>query len=97
MPLCETGARGQGIWQTTRGHAEQIALDHGIPRVFALTNRAADFFASLGYSQATVDALPQRRRAQFEASGRDSLGSQKIFPEMANRDCMRRKTNESIL
>jgi amino-acid N-acetyltransferase len=41
--------------------------------VFALSNRAADFFTGLGYSQATVDALPTRRRAQYEASGRDSL------------------------
>jgi N-acetylglutamate synthase-like GNAT family acetyltransferase len=55
-------------------HAEAIARQHFIPRVFALSNRAADFFAlHLGYSPATVAALPSRRRAQFDASGRDSL------------------------
>ena len=55
-------------------HAESIARQHGIPRVFALTNRAADFFGKrLGYAPATVDALPRRRRDQYEASGRDSL------------------------
>ncbi len=54
-------------------HAEKIAKERGIPRVFALTNRAADFFSTrLGYRAATVEDLPKKRREQFEASGRDS-------------------------
>ncbi len=64
-------ARGYGKQLVT--HAEEVAAALDIPRVFALTNRAAGFFTGLGYSQATVDALPGPRRAQFEASGRDSL------------------------
>lgn len=64
--------RGYGI-ELVR-HAETIASRHGIPRVFALSNRAAEFFSEkLGYSPATVDVLPHRRRGQYEASGRDSL------------------------
>jgi amino-acid N-acetyltransferase len=55
-------------------HAEEVAKQLKIPRVFALSNRAADFFTrKLGYSQASVDALPRRRFEQYEASGRDSL------------------------
>lgn len=64
--------RGYGIELVH--HAEKVAKEKGIPRVFALSNRAADFFTTkLGYRQATVDDLPLKRRAQFEASGRDSL------------------------
>jgi len=64
--------RGYGI-ELVR-HAEQMARAAAIPRVFALTNRAADFFSGkLGYTQAGIDILPATRRAQFEASGRDSL------------------------
>ena len=64
--------RGYGI-ELVR-HAEEMARERGIPRVFALTNRAADFFSKrLGYDSATVNDLPGRRREQFEASGRDSL------------------------
>jgi amino-acid N-acetyltransferase len=64
--------RGYGIELVK--HAEQMARDRGIPRVFALTNRAADFFSKrLGYHNATVADLPKKRREQFEASGRDSL------------------------
>jgi amino-acid N-acetyltransferase len=64
--------RGYGI-ELVR-HAEAIARERRIPRVFALSNRAAAFFTGkLGYDPATVEDLPQARRAQFEASGRDSL------------------------
>ncbi len=64
--------RGYGIELVQ--HAQKIALERGIPRVFALSNRAADFFTSkLGYAPATVEDLPATRRAQYEASGRDSL------------------------
>jgi amino-acid N-acetyltransferase len=64
--------RGYGI-ELVR-YAEAIASAHGIFRVFALSNRAANFFTGkLGYDSATVDDLPQARRLQFEASGRDSL------------------------
>jgi len=65
---------GRGYGMELVRHAEVIASHHAIPRVFALSNRAADFFArKLAYAPATVEALPQRRRAEYEASGRDSL------------------------
>ena len=55
-------------------HAESIARQRGIPKVFALSNRAADFFSGkLGYTRGSVEDLPGRRRLQYEASGRDSL------------------------
>ncbi len=64
--------RGYGIELVH--HAEKVARERGIPRVFALSNRAANFFTGkLGYDPATVVDLPGKRRAQFEASGRDSL------------------------
>lgn len=64
--------RGYGI--DLVHHAEEMALERGIPRVFALTNRAADFFRDrLGYTQVTPAELPLVRRTQYETSGRDSL------------------------
>jgi amino-acid N-acetyltransferase len=64
--------RGYGI-ELVR-HAESMARERGIPRVFVLTNRAADFFGKkLGYRAATIDDLPKERRRQFDESGRDSL------------------------
>lgn len=72
---------GRGYGGQLVGHAEKIAASRGIPRVFALTNRAAPFFAGLGYIQAAASALPEPRRAQFEASGRDSLVFSKNLKE----------------
>ncbi|RYD48403.1 MAG: GNAT family N-acetyltransferase, partial [Verrucomicrobiaceae bacterium] len=64
--------RGYGIELVH--HAEKMAKEKNIPQVFALSNRAADFFTGkLGYSAATVNDLPKKRREQYEASGRDSL------------------------
>ena len=65
---------GRGYGLDLVRHAEDIATRRGIPRVFALSNRAADFFTGkAGYAPAPVEVLPRRRREQYEASGRDSL------------------------
>lgn len=64
---------GRGYGAELVAHAEKMARSKGIPRVFALTNRAADFFTRAAYSQTDLTALPAKRRAQYEASGRDSL------------------------
>jgi len=65
---------GRGHGMELVRHAEAVARRDGILRVFALSNRAADFFSlHLGYAPATVDALPRSRREQYDASGRDSL------------------------
>ena len=72
---------GRGYGFELVEHAEEIARGKGIPRVFALTTRAADFFGRAGYTRADVTALPAKRRAQYEASGRDSLVFGKLFSE----------------
>ncbi len=72
---------GRGYGKQLVAHAEQVAQSKAIPHVFALTNRAAPFFSSLGYQQAAVHSLPQRRREQYEASGRDSLVYSKSLPK----------------
>ncbi|MFD2257027.1 GNAT family N-acetyltransferase [Luteolibacter algae] len=70
---------GRGYGYELVEHAEHLALAKQIPRVFALTNRAAEFFKRAGYQQMDLDALPEKRRAQFIASGRDSLVFGKTF------------------
>lgn len=65
---------GRGYGEELVRYAENLAREKSIPRVFALSNRAAGFFTGrLQYDAATIDALPAKRRAQYEASGRDSL------------------------
>ncbi len=65
---------GHGYGMELVRHAESIARALPVARVFALSNRAADFFTNkLDYQAASVDVLPQKRRRQYEDSGRDSL------------------------
>ncbi|OYV05113.1 MAG: hypothetical protein CFE26_13325 [Verrucomicrobiales bacterium VVV1] len=65
---------GRGYGVELVHHAEKLAESRHIPKVFALTNRAADFFRErLGYTLGTPEDLPLVRRNQYIASGRDSL------------------------
>jgi len=64
---------GRGYGYELVEHAEQLAREKRIPNVFALTNRAADFFKRAGYTLSETDTLPEIRKAQLIASGRDSL------------------------
>ncbi|GHC47973.1 GNAT family N-acetyltransferase [Roseibacillus persicicus] len=52
--------------------AEQKGKDAGMNGLFALTNRAAKFFAARGYEKKEMNLLPDSRRQQLEASGRGS-------------------------
>ena len=54
-------------------YAEQQAREAGLNSVFALTNRAAEFFQrQLGYELWAFDDIPKVRREQLVASRRDS-------------------------
>ena len=53
-------------------HAESQAKQAGIASVFALTNRAAEFFQQLGYTEQPSDHIPAERHHQLHTSGRDS-------------------------
>lgn len=64
---------GLGYGHELVRHAQAMALELGVRRVFALTNRAANFFQKeLGYQQITLEEIPALRREQLLASGRDS-------------------------
>ncbi|MEK7950379.1 GNAT family N-acetyltransferase [Luteolibacter soli] len=71
---------GRGYGVDLVKHAEQVAREKGLPRVFALTTRAADFFENrVSYTLAGPDALPEPRRRQLEESGRDSRVFEKVL------------------
>lgn len=54
-------------------HVETLAHRRGIARIFALSNRAADFFLNrMDYREGGLEDLPEPRRRQLETSGRDS-------------------------
>ena len=60
--------------------AEERARERGIPWVFALSNRAADYFTeSLGYEVIPVSEIPQMRQERLGESGRESIVIRKVL------------------
>lgn len=61
-------------------YAERVAVSRKIPKVFALTNRSAEFFRDrMGYTEKGKEVLPDHRREQLEESGRGSLVFEKTL------------------
>lgn len=63
---------GHGYGAQLVAAAETKGREEGLQGLFALTNRAAKFFALQGYQKSEMDLLPETRRQQLEASGRNS-------------------------
>lgn len=71
---------GRGYGVDLVHYAEDVARKKLIPRVFALTTRAADFFEHrVNFALRDPSALPEPRRLQLEASGRDSKVFEKVL------------------
>ncbi len=71
---------GRGYGVDLVRHAESLARAKGLPRVFALTTRAADFFEQrVGYVLRGPEILPGSRRLLLEESGRDSKVFEKVL------------------
>ena len=65
---------GLGYGQLLVTAAEERAKARGISWVFALSNRAADYFTeSLGYEVIPVSEIPQARQERLNESGRESI------------------------
>lgn len=71
---------GRGYGVDLVKHAEQMAREKGLARVFALTTRAGDFFENrVGYTPRGPEILPESRRRQLEESGRQSAVFEKVL------------------
>lgn len=65
---------GLGYGQLLVTAAEERAKARGVSWVFALSNRAADYFTeSLGYEVIPVSEIPQARQERLNESGRESI------------------------
>jgi amino-acid N-acetyltransferase len=49
------------------------AVKQGLKRVFALTIRTQDWFESLGFTERSVDSLPERKRLSYDRSRKSKV------------------------
>lgn len=70
----------EGYGQLLVEAAENRAVNLGLPWVFALSTRAADYFVDqLNYEYMDLTEVPRSRRERLEQSGRDSVVIRKLL------------------
>ncbi|MDP6752790.1 MAG: amino-acid N-acetyltransferase [Verrucomicrobiota bacterium] len=72
--VCVSAAHeNQGIGRKLVEYAEKLGRDHGLARLFVLSTQTFKWFQSkAGFTEGTLDDLPESRRAAAEESGRKS-------------------------
>ncbi|KAI5075625.1 hypothetical protein GOP47_0009701 [Adiantum capillus-veneris] len=58
--------RGHGQGDKLLDYMENKALNMGLEKLFLLTTRTADWFVRRGFSQCTIDNIPEDRRAKID-------------------------------
>jgi len=67
-PAARDGASGEMLLD----HLFQKAHTMGIRRLFALSTHTGEWFAERGFQTTSPDALPEERRRDYLANGRNS-------------------------
>ena len=72
--VCVSAAHeNQGIGRKLVEYAEKLGRDHGLARLFVLSTQTFKWFQSkAGFTEGTLDDLPEARRVVAEESGRKS-------------------------
>lgn len=74
--------RGHGQGDKLLDYMENKAVKMGLEKLFLLTTRTADWFVRRGFSQCTIDCIPEQRRARIDLA----RGSKYYIKELISRD-----------
>ncbi|KAI4324826.1 hypothetical protein MLD38_030278 [Melastoma candidum] len=72
--------RGQGQGDKLLDYIEKMAYSQGLDMLFLLTTRTADWFVRRGFSECSIDLLPERRRKKINLSRNSKYYSKKLVP-----------------
>ena len=72
---------GTGYGASMVEFLESKAKERGLKNVFALSNRAAEFFKKIGYNEMELDELPPERKRRLIDSGRESFAFRKFLAD----------------
>ena len=72
---------GTGYGASMVEFLESKAKERGLKNVFALSNRAAEFFKKIGYNEMELDELPPERKRRLIDSGRESFAFRKLLAD----------------
>uniref|UniRef100_A0ACD5YXB8 Uncharacterized protein n=1 Tax=Avena sativa TaxID=4498 RepID=A0ACD5YXB8_AVESA len=60
--------RGRGLGDKLLDYVEKEALSRGLRNLFLLTTRTADWFVRRGFSECSIESIPERRRKRINLS-----------------------------
>ncbi|KAL1354559.1 probable amino-acid acetyltransferase NAGS1, chloroplastic isoform X1 [Arachis stenosperma] len=72
--------RGQGQGDKVLDYIEKKASSLGLNKLFLLTTRTADWFVRRGFSECSIDAIPERRRKMINLSRNSKYYMKKLLP-----------------
>ncbi|PIN13840.1 Acetylglutamate kinase/acetylglutamate synthase [Handroanthus impetiginosus] len=73
--------RGQGHGDKLLDYIEKKASSQGLEMLFLLTTRTEDWFVRRGFSECSIEYIPEERRKRIDISRRSKYYMKKILPD----------------
>ncbi|KAI3451913.1 hypothetical protein Pfo_008578 [Paulownia fortunei] len=73
--------RGQGTGDKLLDYIEKKASSLGLQMLFLLTTRTADWFVRRGFSECSIEHIPEERRKKINISRRSKYYMKKLLPD----------------
>ncbi|XP_060194722.1 probable amino-acid acetyltransferase NAGS1, chloroplastic [Lycium barbarum] len=73
--------RGQGQGDKILDYIEKKASSLGLQMLFLLTTRTADWFVRRGFSECSIDHIPEQRRKKINLARRSKYYMKKLLPD----------------
>ncbi|XP_009626963.1 probable amino-acid acetyltransferase NAGS1, chloroplastic [Nicotiana tomentosiformis] len=73
--------RGQGQGDKLLDYIEKKASSLGLQMLFLLTTRTADWFVRRGFSECSIDHIPEQRRRKINLARRSKYYMKKLLPD----------------
>ncbi|XP_034218351.1 probable amino-acid acetyltransferase NAGS2, chloroplastic isoform X2 [Prunus dulcis] len=73
--------RGQGQGDKLLDYIEKKASSLGLVKLFLLTTRTADWFVRRGFSECSIESIPEKRRRKINLSRKSKYYSKQLLPD----------------
>lgn len=73
--------RGQGQGDKLLDYMEKKASSMGLQKLFLLTTRTADWFVRRGFSECSIDCIPEERRKNINQARKSKYYMKKLLPD----------------
>ncbi|XP_062154537.1 probable amino-acid acetyltransferase NAGS2, chloroplastic isoform X2 [Alnus glutinosa] len=73
--------RGQGQGDKLLDYIEKKASSLGLDRLFLLTTRTADWFVRRGFSECSIESIPEKKRRKINLSRKSKYYMKKLLPD----------------